>query len=222
LPNELSDRAVIRPVLGLDAAGAACSAAVWRDGAIAASRRLPMARGQAESLMPLVLEVLAAAGTGFAALGQVAVGVGPGSFTGIRIALAAARGIGLAAGLPVVGVDSFSAVAAALPEAERHGRSLLVVVDSRRAALFGQYYDAELRPLGEALVLDPPALLARRPPGPLVIAGDGAALVPVPPGALRAEGGAPDAAAIARLAAAGKAVREPRPLYLRAPDVSLP
>ena len=210
------------PILALDAAGPACSAALWRDGAIAAHRRRPMQRGHAEALMPLLMELLAAAGIGFAGLGQIAVGVGPGSFTGIRIALAAARGIGLAADLPVVGVDSFSAVAAALPQPPRPGEALLIVIDSKREALFGQYYDDALAPLGEPHVLSPDALLARRPPGPLLIAGDGAALLPVAAEARVAEGEqAVDAIAIARLAASGKALRAPRPLYLRAPDVTL-
>ncbi|HEY8013837.1 MAG TPA: tRNA (adenosine(37)-N6)-threonylcarbamoyltransferase complex dimerization subunit type 1 TsaB, partial [Dongiaceae bacterium] len=137
------------PILALDAAGAACSAALWRDGRVAAYRRRPMQRGHAEALMPLLLEVLAEAGMDFAGLGQIAVGVGPGSFTGIRIALAAARGVGLAAKLPVLGVDSFSAVAAALPEPPRPGESLLVVIDSKREALFGQYYDDSRMALGE-------------------------------------------------------------------------
>jgi len=211
------------PILAFDAAGAACSAALWRDGRIAAHRRLPMARGHAEALMPLILDVLAAGGTGFADLGEVAVGVGPGSFTGIRIALAAARGIALAAGLPLHGVDSFSAVAAALPDGVLGSRALLVAIDSKREALFGQYFDAALTPLGEALVLPPAALLARRPALPLLIAGDAAGLLPAVPGARLVEGDQPvDAAAIARLAAAGKALRAPRPLYLRAPDVTLP
>lgn len=211
------------PILALDAAGTACSAALWRDGRIAAHRRQPMQRGHAEALMPLILEVLAAAGTGFPELRRVAVGVGPGSFTGIRIALATARGIALAAGLPVAGVDSFSAVAAGLPDALRRGRSLLVAIDSKREAVFGQYYDQNLSPQGEALTLPPEALLARRPPGPLLIAGDAAALLPIAADAKLAEGDqAVDAISIALLAAAGKAQRAPRPLYLRAPDVTRP
>lgn len=211
------------PILALDAAGPACSAALWRDGRIVSHRRQPMQRGHAEALMPLVLDVLAAAGAGFADLGQVAVGVGPGSFTGIRIALAAARGIALAAGLPVTGVDSFSAVAEALPATLPRGGHLLVAIDSKREALFGQYYGEDLAPLGEALTLTPQALLDRRPPGPLLIAGDAAGLLPLAGDIRRAEGDqAVDAAAIARLAAAGKARQAPRPLYLRAPDVTLP
>ena len=148
-------------------------------------------------------------------------GVGPGSFTGIRIALATARGIALAAGIEVVGVDSFSAVAAALDPILRRGRSLLVAIDSRRSEIFGQYYEATGAPRSEPLVLLPAELIAMRPDGPLLIAGDGAPLLPECSESIRASGpGRPDAGTIAAIAAAGVDLRPPRPLYLRAPDVT--
>jgi len=172
--------------------------------------------------MPLILEAMAAAGLGFADLGHVAVGVGPGSFTGIRIALAAARGIALAANLPVVGIDGFNAVAATIPAPALAGRSLLVVIDSKRRELFGQYFDSHRVALGEPLVLEAPALLERRPAGPLLVAGDGAAHLPPAPDVTRAEGaGRPDARAIALLAAEGRVILSARPLYLRPPEVTL-
>ena len=172
--------------------------------------------------MPLILEAMAAAGLGFADLGHVAVGVGPGSFTGIRIALAAARGIGLALNLPVVGIDSFNAVAATISPSAIANRSLLVVIESKRHELFGQYFDCRHRPLGEPLVLDPSTLLERRPSGPLLVAGDGAGHLPGAPDMALAEGaGRPDARAIAQLAAEGRVVLGARPLYLRPPDVTV-
>lgn len=211
-----------RAILALDAASAACSVAVWGDGRILASRSRAMSDGHAEALMPLVLETLAAAGLGFESLAQVAAGVGPGSFTGIRIALATARGIALAAGIEVVGVDGFSAVAAALDPALRQERSLLVAIDSRRREIFGQYYESTGLPRGEPLVLGPAELVARRPDGPLLLAGDGAPLLPDIPDSIRAAGpGRPDAGVIAAIAAAGLDLRPPRPLYLRAPDVTV-
>lgn len=210
-------------ILGLDAAAAACSVALWRDGRALAYREAPMARGHAEALMPLVLETLAAAGLVFGEIDRIAVGVGPGSFTGIRIALAAARGIALAANLPVVGIDSFNAVAAAIPAPALGARSLLVVIDSKRRELFGQYFDSRRLALGEPLVLEAAALLARRPAGPLLVAGDGAGHLPAAPDMARVEGtGRPDARAIARLAAEGRVILGARPLYLRPPDVTLP
>jgi tRNA threonylcarbamoyladenosine biosynthesis protein TsaB len=210
-------------ILGMDAASAACSVALWRAGKILAHREAPMARGHAEALMPLVLETMAAAGLGFGDLDKIAVGVGPGSFTGIRIALAAGRGIGLAAGIPVVGIDSFNAVAATIPRSILAGRSLLVVIDSKREEIFGQYFGSALNRLGAPLVLGAAALLARRPAGALLVAGDGAIRLPSKTDVIAAEGtGRPDARAIAQLAADGFVILAPRPLYLRAPDVTFP
>ena len=209
-------------ILAMDAAAAACSVALWREGRALAYRESPMARGHAEALMPLVLETMAESGLGFADLDKIAVGVGPGSFTGIRIALAAARGIGLALSLPVVGIDSFNAVATTISPSAMADRSLLVVIDSKRRELFGQYFDSHLAALGEALVLDPSTLLERRPLGPLLVAGDGADHLPAVPDMTRAGGaGRPDARAIARLAAEGRVILGARPLYLRPPDVTL-
>jgi tRNA threonylcarbamoyladenosine biosynthesis protein TsaB len=76
-------------------------------------RRLAQGKPQAEGLMPLIRELMAEAGAGFGSLGLVAVSTGPGGFSGIRTGVAAARGIGLAAGLPVAGASSFRIMAAA-------------------------------------------------------------------------------------------------------------
>ena len=116
-------------ILALDSATSACSAAVWADGRVMARRHAEMARGQSEALVPMVAEVMAEVGLGFADLDLLAVTVGPGAFTGIRIGLAAARALALAAGLPLAGVSTLEAVAAAAPA---DGRPLLVVLDSKR------------------------------------------------------------------------------------------
>ena len=207
----------------MDAATAACSVALWREGEIIAWREAPMARGHAEALMPLVMETMATAGLAFAELDKIAVGVGPGSFTGIRIALAAARGIGLAAHRPVVGVDSFNAVASTISDPALAGRSLLVAIESKRHEIFGQYFDDHRTALSGPLVLEAAALLERRPAGALLVAGDGAGRLPLSAEMTRAEGaGRPDARAITRLAGEGQAILAPRPFYLRPPDVTLP
>lgn len=216
-------------VLGLDTATTACSAAVWIDGAVVARRRLTMSRGQAEALLPMIMATLAEAGVDdVAAMDRIAVTVGPGAFTGLRIALAAARGFSVATGRPVAGVSTFDAVAHGVPAAERAGRPLLVAVDSRRAEPFCQLYDADLAPAGEPFAVAPAQIAALLPPGPLLVAGDGAALLR---DALAdradvafAQGdGLPDAAIVAAL---GAALTEPlapaRPVYLRPPDVSQP
>ena len=119
-----------------------------------------MAHGQAEALLPMVNEAMRAAGREISALDLIAVTIGPGSFTGIRVGLAAARGIALAARLPLIGVSSFEAAGATVPKAVLGGRCLLVALESRRADLYVQLFDHECRPLGEPMAVLPDALAA--------------------------------------------------------------
>src|SRR5208337_3039984 len=95
-------------VLALDTALAACSAAVLdtANGGLVASESLLMARGHAEALLPLVERVMKKSGLAFANLERVAVTTGPGSFTGLRVGISAARGFGVATGIAVVGVTT--------------------------------------------------------------------------------------------------------------------
>jgi tRNA threonylcarbamoyladenosine biosynthesis protein TsaB len=216
-------------VLAFDCAGARCAAGVAVDGALAASREAAMQRGQAEVLVPMIGEVLAAAGLGFGDLDLIAVTVGPGSFTGLRIGIAAARGLALASGLPCIGVPSFAAVAAGVPLACRDGRPLAVALESKRAELFLRCFAPDGSPLGPAALVAPDAAQAALPPGPILVAGGGAPRFAAALGG-RAEVFAgpalPDLADIARLAQEswrpGEEPALPRPLYLRAPDTSLP
>ncbi|HVO16930.1 MAG TPA: tRNA (adenosine(37)-N6)-threonylcarbamoyltransferase complex dimerization subunit type 1 TsaB [Alphaproteobacteria bacterium] len=217
-------------VLGLDSAAGACSAALWRDGAVVARRLALMERGHAEALMPMAQAAMAEAGAGFAALDGIGVTVGPGAFTGLRIGLAAARGLALAADIPAVGITTFEALAAAVPEAERAGRTLLAAVDSKRADVYVQLFDARLAPLTEPAALPVAEVAALLPPGPLLTVGDGVALLaPVLAGRPVAAAGAPpypDAAWVAVLAArrlaVGRPAAPPAPLYLRPPDAIRP
>jgi tRNA threonylcarbamoyladenosine biosynthesis protein TsaB len=213
-------------VLALDSTTSACSAALWQDGAVRARRFALMARGQSEVLVPMVAEVMAEAGLAFGELDLVAVTVGPGAFTGIRIGLSTARALALAAGKPVAGIATPEAVAAAIPVAERAGRTILVALDSRRDELWVQAFDADLSPLGEVAAMLPEEA-ARVLSGPLVLAGDAADLIaPLCPGAILATTArAPDAAQVARLAArkwAEGTALPPEPLYLRPADVTMP
>lgn len=219
-------------ILAIDTAAGACSAAVWDDGRVH-QRLLEMSRGHAEALVPLVLATLADAGRGFAELDLLAVTIGPGAFTGLRIGLAAARGLALATGLPCVGVTTLEAVAAAVPASEAGGRPLLVALDSKRADVYAQVF-IDRQAATEAAVVSP-ADLARLlatvpalPAGPLAVAGDAAAMV-LP--ALAAAGiaaaaatapGYPLAAHVAAIAArrapaGGDRLLPPAPLYLRPP-----
>jgi len=223
--------AVIETLLALDSSGAACSAALWRRGTVVACRYRAMARGHAEALMPMLIETMTEAGEQLAALDAVAVTVGPGAFTGIRIGLAAARGIGLAANIPVVGVTTFAAVAEAVSDAERMGRRLLVVLDSKRGDVFAQEFTSDRAAVGTPAVLPLAGVLQRVASGRFTLAGDGIAVVRRDVDAAdldvrySAADGPADARWVAPLAArslAEKIALPPTPLYLRAPEVRLP
>jgi tRNA threonylcarbamoyladenosine biosynthesis protein TsaB len=191
-----------------------------------------MVRGHAEALVPMILRAMREAKVGFEEVDRLAVTVGPGTFTGLRIGLAAARGLALAIGAPVIGVTTLLAVARAVPTAERAGRSVLALLDTKRSEVYAQLFDAALRPLTEpaALALDDLRPLLRR--GPVLAVGDAVPrladrLQQMAPDLRTAAGpGLPDAAWIVRLAAdmlAGEAMAgvglPPEPLYLRPPDV---
>jgi tRNA threonylcarbamoyladenosine biosynthesis protein TsaB len=215
--------------LGIDSTGAACSAAIWRREHVAARRFAAMERGQAEALMPMVAAVLDEAALAIDALDVIAVTVGPGAFTGVRIGIAAARGLSLASGVPALGVSSFVAAAAQAVE-ERRGRPLLVALDSRRTEFFVAMFGADDTPLMPGALLSADEIAARLPAEPLLLAGDAAAaLAAALKGtdlALAKSAGAIDAADVARLAArawrAGMRPPPPEPLYLRAPDTTMP
>ena len=216
-------------ILALDSALSACSVAVLANGVVRAVRRQAMARGQAEALLPMVRAALDEAGLGFADLDRLAVTIGPGSFTGLRIGLAAARGLALATGLPLTGITTLEALAAAADPAARQGRGTVVLIDSRRGDVFMQIFGADAVPLSEPAAADPAALDALLPAGPLLLAGDAAPAaldVLARAGrdvALAADSALPDPVAVARLAAERPLPEGPvTALYLRAPDVTLP
>jgi len=218
-------------LLAMDAAGSACSVALWAGGRVVLRRFAAMARGQSEQLVPMIAAVMAEWGGGFADLNALAVTTGPGAFTGVRIGLATARGLALARGLPLIGISSLEVAAAASTVEERAGRLVLAVIDSKRGALFHQIFDDGLGELGPPAEIAPQDLAAALPPGSLVICGDGAETALA---ALQAAGrhdvvvaaaaGPADAAILAERAA----LRDPadqvpvQPVYLRQPDVTPP
>ena len=205
-------------ILAFDCATAHLSIAVVIDGAVAARHDEAAARGHGERLLPLIAATLEQARLAFAQLDRIAVTVGPGHFTGLRVGLAAARGFRAASGLPVIGITTLEALANGVPAEARAGRRVLASVDSKRAEPYFQLFDSQLRELGPPLAATPEAFAAGLAHGePLVVAGD-QAVVP----ALRARGhqptvaaiAHPDAAVVAALAA-GRAEGAPlSPFYL--------
>ncbi|MEL0105471.1 MAG: tRNA (adenosine(37)-N6)-threonylcarbamoyltransferase complex dimerization subunit type 1 TsaB [Rhodospirillaceae bacterium] len=220
-------------ILGFDTATRGCSVALWRGGAIASAAAKEMERGQSEALMPMIEGVLHKADKTFADLDALSVTIGPGAFTGLRIGLAAARGMALASGLPVFGITTLEAVAYGVGEMARKGRSILIALDSKRADHYVQVFSEDLIAQTEPQALLPEQLAQIVPAGPVLIAGDAADSAA---NALKQEGiefdlsdasGLPDAKIIAARAAARWYSGErpdtmPLPLYLRAPDVSRP
>jgi len=214
-------------VLALDTACGACSAAVWTGEAIGARRFEQRARGHAEALMPMVQAVMDEAALDYDSLDAVAVTRGPGTFTGLRIGLAAARGLALAAGLPLVGLTTLEVIAA-----EAEGRlpdhPILVAIDARRGQVYAQLFQADASPVGEPQAMSPEDAVRLIASDQVVLAGDMAERLLAlhgGRGVIASGPGQPDAAVLARcvahrsLPACGVPVS---PLYLRAPDATLP
>jgi tRNA threonylcarbamoyladenosine biosynthesis protein TsaB len=212
-------------LLAFDAASSACSAAVFVDGRVAAERFAAMERGQAETLVPMIEAVMADAGLAFAALDALAVTVGPGAFTGVRIGLAAAHGLALAQSLPCVGLTTLEAVAFPAMGEMREGETLVAVVESKREELFLQPFRSNLESAGAAFAAAPEEAGGLLPEGRLLLAGDGAGRLRSGLGAragIAHASGPPRAAAFAALGVARLRQATPsallRPLYLRPPD----
>lgn len=215
-------------LLALDTASASVSVAVHDGTAVLASRASAPAPRHAELLAPLITEALTEAGVTVRDLSAVAVGVGPGPFTGLRVGLVTARMLGFSLGIPVTGVCSLDAVAAGAV-ADGVTGDLLVATDARRREVYWARY---LVPAGgrdwhrlEGPHVAAPADVPRKD---AAVAGRGGELYPdvlgpaLPPAdppaaqiaalALRRAGAAPD----------GVPLLPPEPLYLRRPDAQEP
>jgi tRNA threonylcarbamoyladenosine biosynthesis protein TsaB len=218
-------------LLAIDSAGESCSAALW-DAASAAPEGLlawrvaAPARTHGERLIALIEAVLAEAGLRYAALGALAVNHGPGSFTGVRSAVAAARGLALAADLGVLAVSSLEALAAGLrPDSDGE---VLAALDARRGEVYAQRFGPDLRPLELPCAIRPEQAAGLvSGSGRIRLVGSGAPLIQphLPAGVSVIETLEADARLVARCAARRLAAGERpvvgtavRPLYLRAPD----
>ncbi len=191
------------PILAFDTSAAHCAAALLLPDRVIL-RDEPMEKGQAERLLPLLEDLLADGGLVWADLCAIAVGTGPGNFTGVRIAVSAARGLALGLGIPALGVTRLEALAHGLP------RPLTVVEDARR----GEAYVQEFSGTGPGAARIVP-LASLDVAGPVTGSAAGAgALAP----------SLPIAEAIARIAAGRAPLLQPRPapFYLRGADAAPP
>ncbi len=213
-------------VLAIDTALAACSAAVFdteKAGTIVAESQ-PMARGHAEALMPLLARVMDQAGMAFKDLDRVVVTTGPGSFTGLRVGIAAARGIALAADKPAVGVSTLAVYAA--PHLAANDRvPVVAAIDARHEHVYLQVFGSggrtliapRLAPLSEAAraASEAPARIVGSAAEAVAAALSKTASLP----AFVDASPAPDIAWVARMGAVvAEGHAAPKPQYLRAPD----
>ncbi|HTQ13296.1 MAG TPA: tRNA (adenosine(37)-N6)-threonylcarbamoyltransferase complex dimerization subunit type 1 TsaB [Rhizomicrobium sp.] len=206
-------------ILAVDTALGACSAAVLDGARTAARRSVPMQRGHAEALAPMVEEAMREARLAFAALERLAVTTGPGTFTGQRIGLAFMRGLRVALKIPLNGVTSLAVMAAQAMEETGCGRAA-AIHDARREEFY-----VEFAPHGA------PQLMSRAEveralascEERFALAGSGACQFAGSARAVLSAVRHPDALWVARLAAAMPAAAGvPKPLYLRAPGARLP
>jgi tRNA threonylcarbamoyladenosine biosynthesis protein TsaB len=213
-------------VLAIDTALGACSAAVLdtRHVAVVASESLPMVRGHAEAVMPLIARVMDQAGIDFASLDRIAVTTGPGSFTGLRVGISAARGIALAAGKPAVGLSTLAGFAA--PHiAQDDSSAVVAAIDARHEHVYLQVFGPGGKTVVAPRIAPLKEAMRAATASPARIVGSGAELIVAlwPKGeqqpVLVEQLDAPDIGWIARLgAAAAEGQAPPKPLYLRAPD----
>lgn len=214
-------------VLIVDTALGACTGGVIEDDRRLGVRSELMTKGHQERLAGLVRDAMAEAGGGFGSVDRIGVTVGPGSFTGLRVGLAFAQGLGAALDRPVIGVSTLDALAASIDETGL----VAAVIDARRGQVYARlFHDGVALSLAEALSLEAATdlILSAAAGAAFSLVGSGAPVLaeafPERWGQARiAPLAAPSPEALARLAAAADpTVALPAPLYLRPPDATPP
>jgi tRNA threonylcarbamoyladenosine biosynthesis protein TsaB len=213
-------------ILAIDTALQAASACVFEEGADAplATETLHMDRGHAEALLPLVERVMSRLEGGFPMLDRVAVTVGPGSFTGLRVGIAAGRAIGLACNIPVVGVSTLAALAAPIILEQKPGL-VVVAIDARHANVYFAAFSGDGRAVLAPRLASVREAVRALGAGPVRLAGPGAPMLAIEASSVGlnvevvGELLAPDISFVAKLGLLADPRTTPaRPLYLKAPD----
>jgi tRNA threonylcarbamoyladenosine biosynthesis protein TsaB len=210
-------------ILSIDTCLAASSVAILDGDTVRAARSEPMTRGHQERIAVLAREVAAEAGVKFADLTRIAVTVGPGSFTGLRVGLSFAKGLATALSIPCVGVNTLEALAASV----QASGLVAGVLDAKMGQVYLQVFDggkALMAPDALEIGVAAARLAELYSGGPATLVGSGAPLIAdVLPEATVLTPAYADPVAVARLAAARPAPsHSPRPLYLRAPYAVAP
>lgn len=217
-------------ILAFDTTLSVCSLAVMENGQLLSFLIEHERARQVERLFPMIEEALKQAKLTYRDLDAMAVTTGPGSFTGVRIGIAAARGLRLATNLPVIGMSGFEAIAWSLARHEPiNDKPILVVLDARRDQVFAQLFDSNVQPLAEAVMLDYAEITGYASSVPVILAGNGKHLVAgYLDHVIMAEDtfDTPDAISLAHAAQQLLKLRpqgdDLAPLYIRLPDAKLP
>jgi tRNA threonylcarbamoyl adenosine modification protein YeaZ len=220
----MPDRSATMNVLAIDTSANLCAACIYDadEGIVRGRSVLDIGKGHAEHLMATIATALEAAGLGYPDLGRIAVAIGPGSFTGVRVGVSAARGLALALKIPAIGVSTLEALAVeartAFPD-----RAVAAVIDGRRGDLYLAGYDCEGEPLREPAAVSIETAREFAATNDAVLVGNGAdmlaASVPENQFDIASRAATGDIATNARLAALRKPpFDKPKPLYLRGAD----
>lgn len=205
---------VLTTILAIECACGPCSVALWQNGHILGELAEATPSSQSARLMPMIEQLLADSNLHYADLTHVACTVGPGSFTGIRVGLAAARGICFAAGIPGIGVTTLEATAYA---ARQEGKPVFAVLRAGKGEWYWQAFATQpaWQALGSPAVAAPEAIRQNAPKDAVWVGNVTDAKIPLIPSH-------PRASTLALLAAAKSNALPLTPLYIRAPDVTYP
>ncbi|MCP4560908.1 MAG: tRNA (adenosine(37)-N6)-threonylcarbamoyltransferase complex dimerization subunit type 1 TsaB [Bosea sp.] len=215
-------------ILAIDTALGACSACVLDAGEPepVAIEQTAMERGHAEALMPMIERVMAKVEGGFSSLDRVAVTIGPGSYTGLRVGISAARAIALAAGIPAIGISTLAASAAPFIGREG-GRVVAAAVDAKHGQVWFQAMNAQGKQLVSVRQVNHRDAARAIGAGPVSLVGSAALAVANEAWAIGLDAlvvddaKAPDVTWVARLGMiADPESAPPRPLYLKAPETT--
>jgi tRNA threonylcarbamoyladenosine biosynthesis protein TsaB len=206
-------------LLAIDTALENCSVGLL-SGGVAHVRAETIGKGHAERLLPMVAALLAEAGIPAAALSRIVVSVGPGSFTGLRVGISAARGLALVNRIPVIGLSTLESHAALAARERGAGieRPILALLPARGDELYGQLFSASLEPLGKAALGSIAQFASLAEAAGADLAGAGALRLERPDRVVH-DRSAPDIETLmARGAALDPAAHPPKPLYIKPPD----
>lgn len=212
-------------ILALDTASSWCAAAIYDSGTdtVLAEVSENIGKGHAEVLMDYIGRVTAEAGIAMTDLDRVAVNIGPGSFTGVRIGVSAARGFALALARPAIGVSAFDALAYEVA-ISHPGKPVLLLLEAHRGEFYAQSFDVGSKAITGPMVLsrDEALALIQQQSSDTVLAGSAANILNEGLAATLSTARAEPTAQIstyAKLAALREPTEAPKPLYMRGPDV---